>query len=54
MRKSLLVENNEDNRNMLTHRLTRQGFEVCSAVDGPAGVAMASTESPARGLPPAA
>ena len=46
MRKILLVEDNEDNRDMLTRRLTRQGFEVCSAVDGPAGVAMASTESP--------
>jgi CheY-like chemotaxis protein len=46
MRKILLVENNEDNRDMLARRLTRQGFEVCSAVDGPAGVALASTESP--------
>ena len=46
MRKILLVEDNEDNRDMLTRRLTRQGFEVCSAVDGPAGVAMASKESP--------
>src|SRR5271168_4297745 len=46
MRKILLVEDNEDNRDMLTRRLTRQGFEVCSAVDGPAGVALASTESP--------
>ena len=41
MRKILLVENNEDNRDMLARR-----FEVCSAVDGPAGVALASTESP--------
>ena len=46
MRKIFLVEDNEDNRDMLTRRLTRQGFEVCSAVDGPAGVALASTESP--------
>ena len=47
MRKILLVENNEDNRDMLARRLTYlQGFEVCSAVDGPAGVALASTESP--------
>ena len=42
MRKILLVEDNENNRDMLT----RQGFEVCSVVDGPAGVALASTESP--------
>ena len=33
MRKIFLVEDNEDNRDMLTRRLTRQGFEVCSAVD---------------------
>ena len=46
MRKILLVENNEDNRDMLARRLTRQGFEVCSAADGPTGVALASTESP--------
>jgi two-component system cell cycle response regulator DivK len=46
MRKILLVEDNDDNRDMLTRRLMRQGFEVCSAVDGPGGVAMASKESP--------
>ena len=46
MRKILLVEDNETNRDMLTRRLTRQGFEVCCAVDGPTGVAMAAEESP--------
>ena len=46
MRKILLVEDNEANRDMLTRRLTRHGFEVCCAIDGPMGVAMASRERP--------
>jgi CheY-like chemotaxis protein len=46
MRKILLVEDNETNRDMLTRRLQRSGFEVCSAVDGPMGVAMAASENP--------
>jgi CheY-like chemotaxis protein len=46
MRKILLVEDNEANRDMLTRRLTRQGFDVCCAADGPTGVEMASSEHP--------
>jgi two-component system, cell cycle response regulator DivK len=46
MRKILLVEDNEFNRDMLTRRLQRSGFEVCSAIDGPTGVAMAASEHP--------
>ena len=46
MTKILLVEDNEMNRDMLTRRLTRQGFEVCCAVDGPEGVRMAESERP--------
>jgi CheY-like chemotaxis protein len=46
MRKILLVEDNETNRDMLTRRLTRQGFDVCSAADGPTGVEMAASEHP--------
>ncbi|MDB5445333.1 MAG: two-component system response regulator [Phenylobacterium sp.] len=46
MPKILLVEDNEMNRDMLTRRLTRQGFEVCCAVDGPEGVRMAESERP--------
>jgi len=46
MRKILLVEDNETNRDMLTRRLTRQGFDVCCAVDGPSGVEAASRERP--------
>lgn len=46
MTKILLVEDNALNRDMLMRRLQRIGFDVCCAVDGPAGVAMAKTESP--------
>ena len=46
MPKVLLVEDNEMNRDMLTRRLQRNGFEVCCAIDGPAGVAMAASEQP--------
>ena len=46
MPKILLVEDNEMNRDMLTRRLNRQGFEVCCAPDGPTGVAMAESERP--------
>jgi len=42
----LLVEDNEMNRDMLGRRLQRQGFAVSFAVDGPSGVAMASSELP--------
>jgi CheY-like chemotaxis protein len=46
MAKILLVEDNEINRDMLTRRLRRCGFEVCSSIDGPTGVALASRERP--------
>ena len=46
MSKILLVEDNEMNRDMLTRRLERKGFEVIIAVDGQAGVDMASSSSP--------
>ena len=46
MSKLLLVEDNEMNRDMLTRRLERKGFEVVIAVDGQAGINMASSESP--------
>lgn len=46
MAKILLVEDNETNRDILTRRLRRSGFDVCCAVDGPSGVAMASSEQP--------
>lgn len=46
MPKILLVEDNELNRDMLTRRLARRGFEVVVAVDGEEGVRMAKTEGP--------
>jgi two-component system, cell cycle response regulator DivK len=44
--KILVVEDNYANRDMLTRRLQRQGFDVCVAVDGPAGVKMAAEHRP--------
>ena len=46
MPKILLVEDNEMNRDMLSRRLSRQGFEICCAVDGPTGVQAALDERP--------
>ncbi len=46
MAKILLVEDDEMNRDMLSRRLKRKGFEVIVAGDGQQGVAKASTESP--------
>ena len=46
MPKILIVEDNEMNRDMLSRRLARQGFEVAMAVDGKQGVEMASSEKP--------
>jgi two-component system, cell cycle response regulator DivK len=44
--KILLVEDNEDNRDMLVRRLERRGYNVVMALDGAQGVAMAYTELP--------
>jgi len=46
MAKILLVEDNEMNRDMLSRRLARKGFEVMLAVDGAQGVEMARAERP--------
>jgi CheY-like chemotaxis protein len=46
MPKILLVEDNEMNRDMLSRRLTRNGFTVAIAVDGQQGVEMATSERP--------
>jgi two-component system, cell cycle response regulator DivK len=45
--KILLVEDNEMNRDMLSRRLQRRGYEVVTAVDGEAGLAMTRSEAPA-------
>jgi CheY-like chemotaxis protein len=46
MPKILLVEDNEMNRDMLSRRLERRGYQVVIAVDGQQGVAMAQLEAP--------
>ena len=47
MPKILLVEDNEMNRDMLSRRLQRKGYEVVIATDGQQGVTMAQSEAPA-------
>jgi two-component system, cell cycle response regulator DivK len=46
MSKILLVEDNELNRDMLSRRLERRGYQVLIAVDGESGVAMTLAEAP--------
>jgi CheY-like chemotaxis protein len=46
MKKILLVEDNEMNRDMLSRRLARKGYEVSIAVDGRQGVEMAQSATP--------
>jgi CheY-like chemotaxis protein len=46
MPKILLVEDNEMNRDMLSRRLERKGYDVAIAVDGGQGVSMARAEAP--------
>ena len=46
MAKVLLVEDNEMNRDMLSRRLKRKGFDVVIAMDGGQGVDMAHDELP--------
>ena len=43
----LLVEDNEMNRDMLSRRLQRRGYEVVTAVDGESGLAMTASAAPA-------
>ncbi|MDX1486683.1 MAG: response regulator [Acidiferrobacterales bacterium] len=46
MPKILLVEDNEMNRDMLSRRLARKGYEVSIAVDGQQGIDVARAEAP--------
>jgi len=46
MTQVLLVEDNELNRDMLSRRLQRRGFEVLLAVDGQQGIDMATEHLP--------
>lgn len=47
MAKILLVEDNEHNRDMLSRRLIKRGFDVVLACDGEEGLAVAAGERPA-------
>ncbi len=46
MAKILLVEDNEMNRDMLSRRLAKRGFDVVVALDGSSGAAAAAAEQP--------
>jgi CheY-like chemotaxis protein len=46
MSKILLVEDNEMNRDMLSRRLLRRGYEVILALDGQSGLESAGSEAP--------
>lgn len=46
MPKILLVEDNEMNRDMLSRRLTRRGYELVIAVDGQQGVDLSVSDAP--------
>lgn len=46
MKKLLLVEDNEMNRDMLSRRLERRGYQVVIAVDGEQGIAAAREHRP--------
>ena len=45
--KTLLVEDNPDNRDMLSRRLIRKGYEVVMAVDGQEAIDKTHSERPA-------
>lgn len=46
MPKILLVEDNEMNRDMLSRRLQRKGYDVITAENGERGLSLARVESP--------
>ena len=46
MAKLLYVEDNETNRDMLSRRLSRRGYEVLLAVDGEDGIEVARAQTP--------
>ena len=46
MAKILIVEDNEMNRDMLSRRLIRRGYEVVMAVNGEEGITAAKAENP--------
>lgn len=44
--KILIVEDNDLNRDMLSRRLARKGYQIAQAMDGPSGIELAAAESP--------
>jgi CheY-like chemotaxis protein len=46
MPRVLLVEDNEANRDMLSRRLARRGYQISIATDGRQGIAAAQNEQP--------
>ena len=46
MKKILLVEDNEMNKDMLSRRLTKKGYEVIFAMDGQEAIDMSQSETP--------
>ena len=46
MKKILLVEDNEMNKDMLSRRLIKKGYEVVFAMDGQEAIYMAQSETP--------
>src|SRR5215831_15929574 len=46
MAKILIVEDNEMNRDMLSRRLVRRGYEIIMAVDGEEGISVAKAKNP--------
>jgi CheY-like chemotaxis protein len=46
MPKILLVEDDEENRDALSRRLERRGYEVIMATDGKRGIDLAESEAP--------
>jgi two-component system cell cycle response regulator DivK len=46
MTKILIVEDNEMNRDMLSRRLARRGYEIVAAIDGAEGLARAQSDRP--------
>jgi two-component system, cell cycle response regulator DivK len=46
MKRILVVEDTEDNRQILRDLLVASGYDLVEAVDGAAGIAMAASEKP--------
>ncbi len=42
----LVIEDNEMNREMLTRRLAKRGYQILTAMDGDEGIALAAKELP--------